>query len=40
MSLGGVYYKIMKWYSMNTIAYLFFGSTPITSQISEFKQAY
>jgi len=39
MSLGGVYYKIMKWYYMNTIAYLFFGSIPTTSQISEFKQA-
>ena len=31
---------MMKWYCMNTIAYLFFGSFPITSQISEFKQAY
>jgi len=40
MNFGDVYYKMMKWYCMNTIAYLFFGSFPITSQISEFKQAY
>jgi len=26
LSLGGFYYKMMKWYFMKTIAYLFFGS--------------
>jgi len=31
---------MMKWYFMNTTAYLFFLDLPITSQISEFKQAY